>query len=258
MSTTTKKQKGFTLIEILIVISIITILATMGISSFSNSGEVVKFNNFTNQIASLFREARSLALTGEAIGDYTDYDEDKVFYPESGTCPVADTIPTACPGANDGKTDCFCSEDEKILAAGYGVSFGFDTITPFTDLHNQSEGYFSETGDYGSTKDKINTIKKVSLNEDTSFKDYGMMINSPSRTSGLIYTTPYGDATFNNIGDKDLLIWLYDKNVGCEVNGEAQGKVISVNKVAGIPEVLPATSLSTDQKAGFSINCNQR
>lgn len=256
MSNVTKKQKGFTLIELLIVISIIAILATMGIGSFTNTNAIIQFDSFTNKVASIFREAHSLSLNGEAIADYTDYDEDKYFYPESGACGTPVTTKTNCPSPNSTQTDCFCDVDEKILAAGYGLSFDGQSIKFFTDLHNQSEGSFSEAGGYSTTKDEFNTAKSLDL-AGVEFKNYAFMINSNTNKGAIIYTTPYGDAIFNGVTDKDLLIWLYDKNTGCVVNGARQGKVIAVNKVAGVPEIMQASDLTIAQQGEFNIICSK-
>lgn len=256
MSNITKKQKGFTLIELLIVISIIAILATMSIGSLSNTNTIIKFDNFTNYVASIFREAHSLSLTGEAIPDYTDYDEDKQFYPESGTCSTLKEVKTNCPSPNNTQSDCFCDVDEKILAAGYGLSFDTNSIKFFTDLHNQSEGYFSESGSYSTTKDQLNTAKSLDLSTSAEYKNFSFMINSDTKNNkgAIIYSTPYGDSSFSGVTDKDLLIWLYDKNQGCTINGVPQGKVISINKVAGVPEIIQAGALQPAQQAKFPTN----
>lgn len=254
----TKKQKGFTLIEILIVISIMAILATMSISSFSNSTDIIKFDNLTNSIAALFREARSLSLTGEATADYTDFDEDKIFYPANGVCGGAG--PTACP--NQPTNDCTCSTDEKVLAAGYGINFSktiakssTSKIEFFTDLHNSSEGYFSSTNDgYNKSQDLIDSMKSINLGSSAEYKNYDFMINDGGNNNAtIIYTTPYGDIIFPNTNVKqDLLIWVYEVNKGCVIKGVAEGNVIAINKVAGIPEVIKAGKLTHAQINSFN------
>lgn len=64
MNAISQKKKGFTLIEILIVLAIIGIIVLLGTSSYSSARRKVRLDVFTNTVASLITETRDKARIG--------------------------------------------------------------------------------------------------------------------------------------------------------------------------------------------------
>lgn len=56
-------EKGFTLLEIIIVLSVLTILSTIGIASFSSGSKAASVETALNDIVSTFQLARSRAIS---------------------------------------------------------------------------------------------------------------------------------------------------------------------------------------------------
>lgn len=71
-----KHKKAFTLIELLIVITIIGIMTGVVISGISNSRVTMTFLGAQETLFSAMRTARTYAVTGRSVPDYTDYDGD--------------------------------------------------------------------------------------------------------------------------------------------------------------------------------------
>ncbi|MCA9373977.1 type II secretion system protein, partial [Candidatus Peregrinibacteria bacterium] len=71
-----KERSGYTLIELILVMVVIGVLTVSAVSGILRSRRILTFNAADQQVGSLVREARSLAVTGKAILDYGDYDND--------------------------------------------------------------------------------------------------------------------------------------------------------------------------------------
>lgn len=115
-----REKGGFTLIELLIVMMLIVILSAAALTGLFRSQRTFTFNGANQQVGSLFREARSLAVTGKSVVDSTDYD-------------------------NDGDTT------DRVTPANYGIHFTGGvggTITLFADMHPESSGMQSTEGQY--------------------------------------------------------------------------------------------------------------
>ncbi len=63
-------MKGFTLLEIVIVVALSAVLSTFGIVSFRSLQNYTELDSAANQIVAVLREARDRALTGSAPGGY--------------------------------------------------------------------------------------------------------------------------------------------------------------------------------------------
>lgn len=59
-----KKQRGFTIIEVLVVFSIIAILSTIGIASFASYSKTQQMNETANDLKLMIHQARFNALNG--------------------------------------------------------------------------------------------------------------------------------------------------------------------------------------------------
>lgn len=112
---------GFTLVELLLVMMMVILLTAAAIGGIIRSQRTFTFNGADQQVGSLVREARSLAVTGKAVIDYTDYD-------------------------NDGDTT------DRVTPAHYGIHFdaGSNLLTLFADMHGSgTEGvYDAPTGGF--------------------------------------------------------------------------------------------------------------
>jgi len=111
-------NKGFTLIEIMLVVAIMAILATMAGISTTKTVSKMQFQGTFNNVEQIFHDARSLALSGKQIKDCTDIDGDN------------DTV-------------------EDIVAAGYGVNIDASkgTLTLFSDAHTFDVGVYEDPGE---------------------------------------------------------------------------------------------------------------
>lgn len=62
-----KINRGFTTIELLIVVTIIAIMTTIAVTSFNNSTKTAQFNQNVDQFVAKIREARSLAINSKTV-----------------------------------------------------------------------------------------------------------------------------------------------------------------------------------------------
>jgi len=144
-----KMRPGFTLTEMILVVALTLFLLTVTVQGFVNSASQFSYTNVVERIESLFRTARSLAISGKAQIDYIDFDKDE--------CMDAASTPSAP-----------CSGDDYVTPAHYGVNLnkttdvmGVDTytMTLFADNHSTvtpGEGAYNPgTGDYSAGNDII-------------------------------------------------------------------------------------------------------
>lgn len=105
-----QRIKGFTLVEIMIVIAIIGILSAAGITSLSSGKERKVVEGEARRLAATIREVQNYALTGKQIGGQVPCKfgvqaltsgDSQMFFAEShrtgASCSVGASVPAAIP-----------------------------------------------------------------------------------------------------------------------------------------------------------------
>lgn len=174
-----KKYNGFTLIELLITISVILILASIGIYMVRLSADR-KLKLFENQFLGYFNYAINLAQTGYKAMKFDYYvlniDDSqktiKIFGFQSGT------------GLEVLKTDRFVSDDvricisknldiktEKCNVSKFQTAMSWNIYPPDANLKSQLKGYYYVRAEYSKNPDKyiffeiIKETKNVQVEE---------------------------------------------------------------------------------------------
>lgn len=81
METKTKKQRGFTLVELMISISIMGLITVLAVPGFTRFLQSWKLQGDANQFATVLRTARAAAVTKNSSVVFTfDTDNDNYFY----------------------------------------------------------------------------------------------------------------------------------------------------------------------------------
>jgi type II secretory pathway pseudopilin PulG len=71
-----KTRPGFTLFELILVIMLIVFLFSVGLNGMVRTQASYQFNDTVQKVLTMIRKARSYAITGKAMPDYTDFDKD--------------------------------------------------------------------------------------------------------------------------------------------------------------------------------------
>jgi len=150
---TNSVRGGFTLIELIIVSMLIIFLAVAAISGMIESQRTFTFNTADQRVGSLVREARSLAVTGKSVIDYTDYDNDD--------CRDI---------ANHGGSCATPADDDRVTPSHYGIYFSGNTMTLFADIR-QANGSLHVEGAYDAPPPTTELGKYV-LNKDIKLAEY--------------------------------------------------------------------------------------
>lgn len=95
-------EGGFTLLEVILVVSIIGILATMGFPAFSNFIRDFRMDSFSNKMLSAMRNARFTAMSENRpvrvvveMGESTQYGDDRISFE---ICSKSSKGGNDCPG----------------------------------------------------------------------------------------------------------------------------------------------------------------
>lgn len=223
------KRPGYTLVELLVVVMIISLLFGVGINAIVRSQGTFLFNGAIQQVQSMVREARSLAVTGKSILDYTDYDEDGLI----------DT------------------DGDRVTPAHYGVHFDPSTriMTLFADLQPGPEipaysgtigvydppmaGTDIYTYDTNDNADMILSTYEVPDSLDLLAEDalsYG--------TTTVMYTPIFADTAFaDDTTDLDLGSGFFI--FGLKENDGDRRLCYAIHPIAGTPETTDATNTTT-------------
>lgn len=89
MDLVNNKNKGFTLVELLVVISIFAIMTTVGIFSFRSYEDATELNNLALDIALFIRRAQAVGIAGADVNfdpeAPTETDPTGIFFENNGT-----------------------------------------------------------------------------------------------------------------------------------------------------------------------------
>ena len=117
-------KKAFTLIEVLLVITVMALLATVTVTTMARTLERMRFQTVFEKVEQMIFDARSMALSGKMVTDCSDVDHD------------------------DDKND-------EVVAAGYGINIKSQTeIILFSDAHNYEKGSYKTDGNCSDTLER--------------------------------------------------------------------------------------------------------
>lgn len=205
-------KKGFTLVEIILVVSIIVAVAVFVIGTRFGSQDLTTFRNSYNEVVGLIQQARNFSLSGQSYPDYTDFDNDGLF-------------------DNDG---------DEILANGYMLNFKIGdttTVSLYADLKSSAIGQL----DPGDEKDQL--IDEIELLDDMKIEVSAIKQNGSENVGAsfdkndfrIIYLTP--DAGFTVVDNELNSIQLKFSQVNNE-GADIRSKYIYMHYLYGIPEVF--------------------
>ena len=214
-----RQKKGFTLIELIIVMAIIVIVVGISFTSLTRSQSQQIFSNNFDKIVSIFSNARSLAITGKGQLDYTDFDNDKCNYSGQMT------------GGN-------CTSPDYVTPAFYGVNFnntlGAQNVVLFADIHPPLSGATGQRGVYNNSSNSYITGQDLILDALTLPGNLSLEVSGvdPSYPKGSIFFSPnYADVSFENL--------IANPFITIKLRGTKPDRCrqIKVHKLAGVPEI---------------------
>lgn len=231
---------AYTLIELIVVMGLIILLTASAITGIIRSQRIFTFNAADQQVGSLVREARSLAVTGKSIIDYTDYDQDD--------CKNAGNHGPSCTMA--------ATEDDKVTPAHYGVHFdtAANTITLFADMHlSGTEGVYDGTpagfGEYNimGTEDikiaeyeLVPTLDLLAIGQNTAS-------GTTTPTNTVMYSPIFADTAFSNdavsvdlMTGNQFFVFGIRENTGPAL----RDRCFAIHPISGVPETTNATGES--------------
>ena len=210
-------RAGFTLIELILVVILIIILSAAAIGSIFRSQRAFTFNTASQQVSSMVREARSLAVTGKSILDFTDYDQDTL---------------------DD-------SDGDRVTPAHYGVHFdtGTGTVTIFADMHGSgTEGVYDGTPAGFQT---YSAGKDLKIAEYVVPSTLSLLVNSGATGADTVMYSPIlADTAFSGGGSSQDLTGKFFV-FGIRENTPAPvERCMAIHPISGIPETTDATGES--------------
>ena len=217
-----KKQtyEGFSLAEMILVITLTVFLMVVTVQSFGNSTTQFAFGNDNEKVLTMINFARSLAISGKAQLDYTDYNKDG--------CKDTVVLPA-------------CSEADYVTPANYGVNFNTttNTVTLFADTHTGSDPADKE-GKFDPCTGAVDYSKGCDIILDTYTLTASQLVLfppaiTPAVTSATVFYSPiFADITFDQTLPKDPFFTFELLQSG----NTPRTRCVQIHKVAGIPEPL--------------------
>lgn len=131
---------GFTLLELILVISILGILASISVPAFSEFLRNFRLRSFTNKVYSALNNARFRSISENRVvrvnvqmGESTQYGDDRITFE---ICSEESTDSKKCP------------EDNYVQAPGISALSPPEPIIIHSACHNNSEPYGTSTGNH--------------------------------------------------------------------------------------------------------------
>lgn len=212
-----KKLPGFTLIELLLVMGVTVLLLLVGIQSIIGSTSQLVFINNYEKVLDLITQARSLAISGKAQLDYTDFDHDTCKDVPTGLVP--------------------CIIPDFVTPAHYGVHFEHDavkglySVVLFADMHTGAvclEGSFDPSPLKGNLAQGCDVVlESFELAKGLEF------LNIPPAPFTIFYSPIFADVSFDAVLPKDPFFSIGMKQTNAPVERQ---RCSQIHKLAGIIE----------------------
>jgi len=173
-------SSAFTLVEIILVVALTLFLMTVTVQGLVNSSAQFSFNNESEKIQEILRMARSLAISGKAQPDYTDYNKNLCFDKGYDENPMS------------------CVDGDFVTPAHYGVQFyktvdTGDAITFFIDNHSPNPA------DEGRFNPYDNTVESYRKGYDIILETYklppSMSLILPSGNGAIYFSPVFADVS---------------------------------------------------------------
>jgi len=230
------QKEGFTLIEMILVVALTALLLVSTLQSVIGSTDQLSFTASYQKVLDLVRQARSLAVSGKAQPDYTDYDQDECYdFGYKGS-----QVPPPC-------------TTDSVTPAHYGIYFEQVTsngVTDnnailFADMHAPAgsacqEGKF-DLGQMSSGCDLI--LEKYTLPSTISLKGLAsssQCLSAFSTCYTIFYSPIFADVSFvPALSSGSFFIFgLAQQKGGVELRRHCE----QIHEFSGIPEVLDPLS----------------
>jgi prepilin-type N-terminal cleavage/methylation domain-containing protein len=220
---TKKYSAAFTLVELLVVLAIIGIMASIAINSLIISNRQQLFLNQFEEVFSAINNARSLAISGKGELDYVDYDQDGCNY--TGALPCTN-------GA------------DYVTPANYGVRFdstGTGRVRLFADMQVPLSGATGAELQYdnGTTYTTGHDLVLRDVVIDSRFQMevfYGNgSLTQDTLPASIFYSPLYADIKFQDVAvDQTNPFFVVRLR---ELTGVQRCRQIKIHQLAGVPEV---------------------
>ncbi len=233
-------RSGFTLVEMIVVLALTLFLFVVALKAVTGSTSQLNFANTHEQVLDLVNQARSLAISGKAQPDYTDFDND-------GCTDLANNP------LQNVAMPCTAALPDMVTPAHYGVHFHissdplnpYDTVTLFVDNHalasgggsgNGKEGVFdaadlsSLPGDYWLGKDIV--LQQLTI--PSGLHLFNLPGNAGNVTDTSIFYSPiFADMAFDvPLQQNQFFTFGLQQTAG----GISRQRCTRIQLLAGIPE----------------------
>ncbi len=151
-------RKGFTLIELMVVISITAVLGTLGIAGFTNYNQAQVLQTSSNEVVTMLNLAKSRAQSQVKIGTNCSNQNYPLNSYEVAIAANSYSLVTHCSSGLSNLSDTISS---KILPAS--ISFDLVKTSPASYLFPVSKGGVT-TGGQIAIKDNRNNYKYITVN----------------------------------------------------------------------------------------------
>jgi len=212
------KKSAFTLIEILIVMALMIMLAAAGFTSLMSSQRTITYINTDEKILSLFRNARTYAVTGRAVQDFSDYDGDS-------------------------------NTQEMVTPANYGINFtttaSVTKVSLFADMRDRTnplnEGKFTAPDPPGFSYVDEKDLLQLTYDVDPSIKVKWSCVVTNTDPKTVFFSPIYADVKFDPTVASDCSPNNLFYFGICQATTNAK-KCYGIHPIAGNPEPVSCPS----------------